>query len=55
MAHDSYSDDLIATILRENTSIAMVGASANQVRPSYFVLKYLLAKGYRGRSDPDGE
>ena len=24
----------------------MVGASANNVRPSYFVLKYLLAKGY---------
>ncbi len=25
----------------------MVGASAKDVRPSYFVLKYLLAKGYR--------
>jgi uncharacterized protein len=24
----------------------MVGASANDVRPSYFVLKYLLAKGF---------
>ena len=32
MAHDSYSDDLIASILRENTSIAMVGASANTNR-----------------------
>lgn len=24
----------------------MVGASANAIRPSYFVLKYLIAKGY---------
>ena len=28
-------------------SIALVGASANTSRPSYFVLKYLVAKGYR--------
>lgn len=47
MAHDSYSDDLIASILRENTSIAMVGASANTSRPSYFAMKYLLGKGYK--------
>ena len=25
----------------------MVGASANDVRPSYFVVKYLLAKGFQ--------
>lgn len=47
MAHENYSDDLIASILRENTSIAMVGASANTSRPSYFAMKYLLGKGYR--------
>ncbi len=47
MAHDSYSDDLIASILRENTAIAMVGASANTSRPSYFAMKYMLGKGYR--------
>jgi len=47
MAHENYSDDLIASILRENTSIAMVGASANTNRPSYFAMKYLLGKGYR--------
>ena len=47
MAHETYSDDLIAQILRENTSIAMVGASANTSRPSYFAMKYLLGKGYR--------
>jgi uncharacterized protein len=45
--HDSYPDDYIRAILGEVKTIAMVGASANSVRPSYFVLKYLLAKGYR--------
>ena len=47
MNHDRYSDDLIASILRDNTSVALVGASANTSRPSYFVMKYLLGKGYR--------
>jgi hypothetical protein len=46
MSHDAYSDDHIADILREVRSVAMIGASANASRPSYFVLKYLLAKGY---------
>lgn len=46
MNHDRYSDDYIHSILCENHSFAIVGASANIVRPSYFVLKYLLAKGY---------
>lgn len=47
MNHDSYSDHYIRGILRDHKTFAMVGASANQVRPSFFVLKYLLAKGYR--------
>ncbi|HKJ63106.1 MAG TPA: CoA-binding protein, partial [Hyphomicrobiales bacterium] len=47
MNHDSYPDTYIRTILREAKSFAMVGASANPVRPSFFVLKYLVAKGYR--------
>ncbi len=47
MDHDSYPDSYIAGILREAKSFAIVGASANTVRPSYFVQKYLLAKGYR--------
>ncbi len=47
MDHNSYTDEYIAGILHEAKSFAMVGASANTVRPSYFVLKYLLAKGYR--------
>jgi uncharacterized protein len=47
MDHTRYSDDYIGDILNAVKSFAMVGASANTVRPSYFVLKYLLAKGYR--------
>ena len=41
-----YSDEFIAAILTESTTIAMVGASANTSRPSYFAMKYLLGKGY---------
>lgn len=47
MNHNSYSDTHIKQILDEVKTVAMVGASANNVRPSYFVLKYLLAKGYQ--------
>ena len=47
MNHDSYPDDLIRSILKGAKTIALVGASANEVRPSYFVLKYLLGRGYR--------
>lgn len=46
MNHDSYDNTHIAGILNSVKTIAMVGASANDVRPSYFVLKYLLAKGF---------
>lgn len=46
MNHDSYDNAYIAGILNSVKTIAMVGASANDVRPSYFVLKYLLAKGF---------
>jgi hypothetical protein len=46
MDHDTYSADYIRDILRSVKTIALVGASNNDVRPSYFVLKYLLDKGY---------
>ncbi|RUW45905.1 CoA-binding protein [Mesorhizobium sp. M00.F.Ca.ET.151.01.1.1] len=46
MNHDSYDNTYIGGILNSVKTIAMVGASANDVRPSYFVLKYLLAKGF---------
>lgn len=42
----SYPDDLIKSILRSTKTIAMVGASGNDMRPSYFAMMYLLAKGY---------
>ncbi|MGE0241082.1 MAG: CoA-binding protein [Parvibaculaceae bacterium] len=46
MNHDNYSPDYIRDILRSMRTIALVGASNNDVRPSYFVLRYLLDKGY---------
>jgi predicted CoA-binding protein len=46
MNHDSYPDDYIRGILGSVKRIAMVGASANPARPSYFVIKYLATRGY---------
>ncbi|HEV3042376.1 MAG TPA: CoA-binding protein [Roseiarcus sp.] len=46
MNQDSYPDDYIRGILNSVKRIAMVGASANTARPSYFVLKYLATRGY---------
>ncbi|CAN7544250.1 CoA-binding protein [Mesorhizobium amorphae] len=46
MNHDSYDNAYIGGILNSVKTIAMVGASPNDVRPSFFVLKYLLAKGF---------
>jgi len=47
MNHDRYDDDDIRGILTTVKTIAVVGVSANTVRPSYFVFKYLLERGYR--------
>lgn len=47
MNHDAYSNQYIREILDEAKTVAMVGASANWNRPSFFVMKYLQAKGYR--------
>ncbi|PHP66863.1 CoA-binding protein [Zhengella mangrovi] len=46
MNHDTYEDAYIEGILNDVRSVAIVGASANEVRPSFFVLKYLIDKGY---------
>jgi uncharacterized protein len=46
MNHDAYSDDYIRGILNGVKSIAMVGASPVDVRPSYFAFKYLVQRGY---------
>jgi len=46
MNHDRYDDSYIREILSTTRAIAMVGASANVARPSFFVLKYLSERGY---------
>jgi predicted CoA-binding protein len=46
MTQTRYSDDYISGILSDARTIAMVGASGTSNRPSYFAMKYLLAKGY---------
>ena len=46
MNHDSYDDALIRRILRETKRIALVGASANEARPSWIVTKYLIDRDY---------
>ena len=47
MDHDNYSDSYIRGILNTVKTIAMVGISPKDVRPSYFAFKYLLERGYR--------
>jgi predicted CoA-binding protein len=46
MNHDSYNDSDIRGILNTVKTIAMVGASEKESRPSYFAFKYLLERGY---------
>uniref|UniRef100_A0A9E8CT46 CoA-binding protein n=1 Tax=Bosea sp. NBC_00436 TaxID=2969620 RepID=A0A9E8CT46_9HYPH len=46
MTHDAYPDSLIRDILKSVKRIALVGASANEARPSWIVTKYLLDRGY---------
>ena len=47
MNHDSYPDSYIRGILNSVKTIAMVGISPKDNRPSYFAFKYLLERGYR--------
>lgn len=47
MDHDHYPDSDLRHILGTVETIAMVGASDNWKRPSYFAMKYLQEKGYR--------
>jgi predicted CoA-binding protein len=46
MNHDAYADAYIREILSGVKTIAMVGASPVNVRPSYFAFKYLSERGY---------
>jgi predicted CoA-binding protein len=43
----SYADDDLRRILTTVKTIAMVGASTSEMRPSYFAMLYLQGKGFR--------
>ncbi len=43
----SVSDDFLRDILKKTKTIAMVGLSMNETRPSYFVGRYLHKRGYK--------
>ncbi len=47
MNHDNYPDSYIRGILNTVKTIAMVGISPKDNRPSYFAFKYLQERGYR--------
>jgi predicted CoA-binding protein len=47
MNHDKYDDSYIRGILNGVKTVAIVGASANESRPSLFVTKYLAERGYK--------
>lgn len=42
-----YSDAHLRGILKRTKTVAIVGVSANEIRPSYYVARYLSLKGYR--------
>ncbi|MGJ8622532.1 MAG: CoA-binding protein [Yoonia sp.] len=43
----TYTDSDLRKILQRTKTVAIVGVSANHVRPSYFVARYLGLKGFR--------
>ena len=43
---ENYSDSHLRRILARTRRIAVVGVSLNQVRPSFYVARYLALKGY---------
>jgi predicted CoA-binding protein len=47
LIHDNYDDAYIKGILKDVKTVAMVGASTNWNRPSYFAMKYLQMKKFR--------
>jgi len=44
--HDHYADDYIRGILSSVKTIALTGASPKEMRPSFSVMRFLLAQGY---------
>ena len=47
MNHDSYPDSYLRDILTTVKTIAVVGASDDEMRPVYGVMRFLQGKGYR--------
>lgn len=47
MTQFTYTDPQLRDILKRTKTIAMVGVSLKEIRPSYFVARYLNLKGYR--------
>ena len=47
MNHDHYPESYIREILKSVHTIAVLGASPNDARPSHGVMGFLLGKGYR--------
>ena len=43
----AYSDALLREVLHRTKTIACVGVSRNEVRPSFYVARYLRLKGFR--------
>lgn len=43
----TYSDDFLRNILQRTKTVAIVGVSAKEIRPSYYVARYLKLKGFR--------
>ncbi len=43
----THSDGALRAIFRETRTIACVGVSLDQIRPSYYVARYLSLKGFR--------
>ncbi|AYD00524.1 CoA-binding protein [Neorhizobium sp. NCHU2750] len=46
MNHDRYEDAYLAGILKDVRTIALLGASPKPDRPSFGVMRFLLARGY---------
>ncbi|MCL6706719.1 CoA-binding protein [Pseudomonas sp. R2.Fl] len=46
MDHDHYADDYLESVLEDCRTIAVVGASTDDKRPSFWVTGFLLGKGY---------
>jgi predicted CoA-binding protein len=47
MNHDTYLNSYLAEILESVHTVAVVGASTNDHRPSHWISGFLLGKGYR--------